>query len=91
MRNRRRYHQRNRIEGHVVRYRIEFGFGDREQSIYAMFEAPDEVAARAVAIELLSRIKITGAWRVHTDAPLGDEVHSRSRPGRIDHTRWLEK
>ncbi len=72
-----------------MRYRIEFGFGDREQSIYAMFEAADEVAARATAIQLLHRIKITGAWRVHTDAPLGDEVHARGNTERIDHTRWL--
>jgi hypothetical protein len=70
-----------------MRYRIEYGWGDRGQALYAHFEADTEEQAKQTAVALLHRIKINGAWIVHDNPGRGSETHD---PGKlIDHTRWL--
>lgn len=50
-----------------MRFRVEYGWGDREQSLIAYFEAEDEVQARRTAVSLMARIQINGAWVVGAD------------------------
>ncbi len=72
-----------------MRYRIEYGWGDRGQALYAHFEADSEAQARDTAVALLHRIRINGAWVVHQNGETtGSETHV---PGLqpVDHTRWL--
>ena len=69
-----------------MRFRIEYGWGDREQSLYAHFEAESEEKARETAIFLLRRIRINGAWIVSEN----DDDSETHIPGqRVDHTKWL--
>ena len=70
----------------MSRYRIEYGWGDRGQALYAHFEADNEEKARETAIFLLHRIKINGAWIVHDN---GDSSETHIPGERIDHSRWL--
>ena len=74
-----------------MRYRIEYGWGDRQQSLFAHFEAENDDHARQIAVSLLRRIQINGAWLVH-DNTEGRAAETQTSPlGRpVDHTRWLE-
>jgi hypothetical protein len=72
-----------------VRFRIEYGWGDRGQALYAHFEADSEEQAKNTAVALLNRIRINGAWIVHQngDAPGSETQVPTVRT--VDHTRWL--
>ena len=69
-----------------MRYRVEYGWGDRGQALYAHFEADTEEQAKQTAVALLHRIRINGAWVVYPNGP-GSEAHAPQKT--LDHTRWL--
>jgi hypothetical protein len=73
-----------------MRYRVEYGWGDRGQALYAHFEAESEEQAKQTAIALLHRIRINGAWIVHQNGDTsGSETHVPGVIRSVDHTRWL--
>ncbi len=74
-----------------MRFRVEYGWGDRGQALYAHFEADSEEQAKQTAMALLHRIRINGAWIVHQN---GDEAGTQTHVSAavvktVDHTRWL--
>ena len=71
-----------------MKFRVEYGWGDRGQSLYAHFEAESDDQAKQTAVALLHRIRINGAWIVHQN---GDEARSETHVPAVavDHSRWL--
>lgn len=73
----------------MTRYRVEFGWGDRQQALYAHFEADSEPEAQVIAVALLNRIGINGAWSGgETQAAPGGPV-SLGEP--VDASNWARR
>jgi hypothetical protein len=75
-----------------MKYRVEFGWGDEDQSLTAQVEAPTEAAAQRVAIAMLGEIQVL---RVEPDTspnpPVSakpDRVQMHPEPIEDDHSRW---
>jgi hypothetical protein len=70
------------------RYRIEYGWGDRGQALYAHFQADSVEDARIAAVTLLHRIRINGAWIVQDDdGGTGETLIPIEQI--VDEARWI--
>lgn len=75
-------------------YRIHYGWGDRQQALYAMFQAPTLAHAEQMARALLERItiqRVEAASPSAVPAVWGSKYTELSGGGQveeIDHSRW---